>query len=81
MINSAMCSAEAMLLEGDQGYKYLGMIEDIRKRPIKGSFEKIMVELMRRVCRVCNTKLNGKHTIKSIDEHVIRLIDCHVDLL
>ncbi|KAI5178745.1 hypothetical protein PAEPH01_2582 [Pancytospora epiphaga] len=68
----------AVMFEGKDGYKYLGIIEDNRSRE---SYTKLQSALYTRVKHLCNTRLNGKNLIKAINEHVINLINYYVGLL
>ncbi|KAI5168589.1 hypothetical protein PAEPH01_0255 [Pancytospora epiphaga] len=45
------------MLEGKDGYKYLGIIEDNRSWE---SYTKLQSALYTRVKHLCNTRLNGK---------------------
>ena len=79
--NSQECVETAMLLEGAQGYKYLGIIEDSTSRPTMESYDKVKTELCARVERLCQTRLNGKNSMKAITEHAINLINYYIGLL
>ncbi|KAI4293483.1 hypothetical protein PAPHI01_2757, partial [Pancytospora philotis] len=79
--NSGACAEAAVFLEGKDGYKYLGVIEDNRSRPSRESYEKLQTELYARVERLCKTKLNGKNLMKAINEHGVNLINYYVGLL
>ncbi|KAL6120341.1 hypothetical protein NUSPORA_02942, partial [Nucleospora cyclopteri] len=57
--NSPVCEADAMIIEGTQGYKYLGVIENSKSEDTGETAEKISTELLARVERLCQTKLNG----------------------
>jgi hypothetical protein len=79
--NTPECVETAVMLEGSQGYKYLGITEDSRSRPTIESYDKIKAELYARVERICQTRLNGKNAMKAINEHGINLINYYVGLL
>ena len=79
--NTNICSNTAVLLDGTQGYKYLGIIEDSKSRPTRETFENIKNELYARVNRLCQTKLNGKNLVKGVNEHAINLVNYYVGLL
>ncbi len=79
--NTNICSNTAVLLDGTQGYKYLGIIEDSKNRSTYETFENIKNELYARVNRLGKTKLNGKTLIKGVNEHAINLVNYYVGLL
>ncbi|EQB59819.1 hypothetical protein NAPIS_ORF02647 [Vairimorpha apis BRL 01] len=79
--NCMGCSDDAVVLEGSQGYKYLGITEDASSTIKKETFEKVKTEILARVERLCSTKLNGKNMIRAINEHAISVINYHIGLL
>ncbi|KAI5169965.1 hypothetical protein PAEPH01_1133 [Pancytospora epiphaga] len=79
--NSEASADAAVMLEGKDGYKYLGIIEVNRSRQSRESYTKLQSALYTRVKHLCNTRLNGKNLIKAINEHAINLINYYVGLL
>ncbi|KAI4293414.1 hypothetical protein PAPHI01_2688 [Pancytospora philotis] len=79
--NSGACADIAVLLEGAQAYKYLGLTEDSRSIPTRETWLKVKTEIRDRVTRLCQTRLNAKHLVKAINEHAISLINYYVGLL
>ena len=79
--NSQVCADKAVVLEGTQGYKYLGITEDSASKPKRECFDKLKSELFARVGMLCETRLNGKNLIKAINEYGINLINYYVGLL
>ena len=79
--NSEKCANEATLLEGKDSYKYLGIIENAKSEISNESFEKLRIELLSRVKRLCEKKLNAKNLFKGINEHAISIINYHVGVL
>ncbi|KAM0680155.1 hypothetical protein GINT2_001538 [Glugoides intestinalis] len=71
--NFSSCSEDAELLEGPEGYKYLGIIEDAKNSVMSESLEKIKKEIYLRVER-----LNAKNLFKAINEHAISVINYHI---
>ncbi|KAI5180580.1 hypothetical protein PAEPH01_2744, partial [Pancytospora epiphaga] len=69
------------MLEGKDGYKYLGIIEDNRSRQSRESYTKLQSAMYARVKHLCNTRLNGKNLIKAINKHALNLINYYVGLL
>ena len=76
--NVESCKDTATLLEGIQGYKYLGIIEDPSGVPKRESFEKVREELLARVERLCERKLNAHNLFHAINEHAISLVNYYV---
>ncbi|KAL6121944.1 hypothetical protein NUSPORA_01052 [Nucleospora cyclopteri] len=79
--NSPVCENDATLMDGTQGYKYLGIIENSKSEDRRGTAEKIKVELLDRVVRLCKTKLNGKNLFRAINEHAISLVNYYIEIL
>lgn len=75
------CEDDAVVLEGSQGYKYLGILEDSSSVIKKETFIKVKNEILQRVEKICMTKLNGVNMIRAINEHAISVINYHVGLL
>ncbi|KAI5171242.1 hypothetical protein PAEPH01_1586 [Pancytospora epiphaga] len=44
--NSVACTDTAVLLEGAQGYKYVGAMEDSTSEPIRESYDRIRTETL-----------------------------------
>ncbi|KAL6122015.1 hypothetical protein NUSPORA_00969 [Nucleospora cyclopteri] len=68
-------------MDGTQGYKYLGIIENSKSEDTGETAEKIKVELLARVERLCKTKLNGKNLFRAINEHAISLVNYYIGVL
>ncbi|KAI4293398.1 hypothetical protein PAPHI01_2672 [Pancytospora philotis] len=79
--NSEVCADVAELLDGATGYKYLGITEDMTGTPKRETFERIKMELLCRVERLCATQLNAHNLIHGINEHAISLINYYVGVL
>ncbi|MCB1712868.1 MAG: hypothetical protein KDH96_10425 [Candidatus Riesia sp.] len=79
--NTEVCSEDALLIEGTSSYKYLGIIENPDSSVAVESFEKIRDEILKRVQRLCETKLNAKNLFKAINEHAISVINYHIGVL
>jgi hypothetical protein len=54
----------------------LGIIEDGNSNPMKVSLEKVKAELLKRVERQCETKLNVRNLFRATDEHTTFLVNC-----
>ena len=78
--NSEVCKKDAKMLEGVQGYKYLGITEDSNSVVMRESFDKIKADILVRIERLCQSKLNGKNLIKAINEHALSVINYHIGL-
>ncbi|TBU10839.1 hypothetical protein CWI38_1520p0010, partial [Hamiltosporidium tvaerminnensis] len=61
-------------------YKYLGILEDSRRIPIRSSFEDVQSKLIARVLRLFHTRLNVKNQFSAINQHAISLINYHIGL-
>jgi hypothetical protein len=79
--NTAACSDDALLIEGAQGYKYLGVIENSRSEVVRETLEKIKAEIRKRAESLCKTKLNAKNFFKAMNEHALSLINYYVGVL
>ncbi len=79
--NCSGCEDDAVLLEGSQGYKYLGITEDPSSTIKRETFEKVKTEIIKRTEKLCMTKLSGKNMFKAINEHAISVINYHIGLL
>ncbi|KAL6120577.1 hypothetical protein NUSPORA_02671 [Nucleospora cyclopteri] len=79
--NSPVCENDATLMDGTQGYKYLGIIENSKSEDTGETAEKIKVELLARVERLCKTKLNSKNLFRAINEHAISLVNYYIGVL
>ncbi|KAF7684756.1 hypothetical protein TCON_0072 [Astathelohania contejeani] len=78
--NDPPCEETARLLNDTGVYKYLGIIENRGSNIARESFEKMKREMIMRVDRLCNSKLNAKNLFKAINEHAISLINYHIVL-
>ncbi|KAL6122446.1 hypothetical protein NUSPORA_00483 [Nucleospora cyclopteri] len=68
-------------MDGNQRYKYLGIIENSKSEDMGETAEKCKVELLDRVENLCKTKLNGKNLFRAINEHAISLINYYIGVL
>ena len=79
--NCTGCENDAVILEGHQGYKYLGITEDESSIIKRETFDKIRDEILASVEKLFKTKLNGKNMIRAIIEHSISVINYHIGLV
>ena len=79
--NSILCSNEGEMMEGQKGYKYLGIIEDSTSKPSNECIIKIKNEIINRLEKICKTQLNAKNLFKAINERAISLINYYVGVL
>ena len=79
--NTEACTEDATLLEGIQGYKYLGITETALSSISEESFKKIRDEIIKGTKRLCETNLNSKNLFKGINEHAISVINYHIGIL
>ena len=63
---------DAVILEGHQGYKYLGITEYASSIIKRETFDKVRDEILARVEKLCKTKLN---------EHAVLVINYHIELV
>ncbi|KAF9762620.1 hypothetical protein NGRA_1887 [Nosema granulosis] len=80
-LKSATCEKDAVLIEGLQGYKYLGITEDSSSAIKYETFEKVKKEILMRIDRLCKTSLNGANLFRAIIEHSISVINYHIGLI
>ncbi|WUR02658.1 reverse transcriptase [Vairimorpha necatrix] len=79
--NSIRCKDEGKLLEGHEGYKYLGITESHEGKIMKETKEKILKAILLRIEKLCKTKLNAKHLFKAINEHGISPIKYYIGII
>ena len=79
--NSPRCQEEATLIQGAEGYKYLGITEDSTSRTKPETMEKIKAKMMSRVEQLCKTGLKARNMIKAINEYAISLINYYTGVL
>ncbi|VDM95350.1 unnamed protein product [Thelazia callipaeda] len=56
--NTEVCADKAALLEGTQGYKYLGIVEERTSAPARERCEEVRAEILIRIERLARTALN-----------------------
>ena len=66
--NSGGCSEDAKLLEGPQGYKYLGITESHASEVTPESLSRIKAEMIKRTRKFYKTKLSTMNLFKAINE-------------
>ena len=76
--NCDACESIAMPLNANEGYKYLGILENRRSEVAKETYEKMQAEIFKRVESVCRSCLNGKNTIKAINEYALSVINYYI---
>jgi hypothetical protein len=79
--NSPRCQDEATLIQGAEGYKYLGITEDSTSRTKPETMMKIKEKMMGRVEKLCKTGLSARNMIKAINEYAISLINYYTGVL
>ena len=79
--NTIICQEDAKLLEGIEGYKYLGIIESKESIPTRQTFEKIKNEICRRVEKLCQRSLNAVNLFQAINQYAISVMNYHVGVL
>ncbi|EQB62206.1 hypothetical protein NAPIS_ORF00213 [Vairimorpha apis BRL 01] len=72
---------DAVILEGHQGYKYLGITEYASSIIKRETFDIVRDEILARVEKLCKTKLNGKNILRAINEHAVLVINYHIELV
>ncbi|KAI5170098.1 hypothetical protein PAEPH01_1243 [Pancytospora epiphaga] len=79
--NSEASADATIMLEGKDGYKYLGIIEDNRSRQSQESYTKLQSALYTRVKHLCNTRLNAERLDETEDKPVQSREQEHVDVV
>ena len=79
--NVPECGERAKLLDGVEGYKYLGIVQDSCGRLTGETFARVRGELLRRVEKLCESKLSGRNLIQAINEYAISLINYYVGII
>ncbi|KAL6120361.1 hypothetical protein NUSPORA_02921 [Nucleospora cyclopteri] len=70
-----------MIIEGTQVFVSLGVIENSKSENTGETAEKIRTELLARVERFCQTKLNGRNLFKAVNEHATSLVNYYIGTL
>lgn len=76
-----VCSDVASIISGTEGYKYLGIVENAQSKVEKRTLKAIKSKIIQRVQSLCNTNLNAKNLMRSINEHAISFINYYVGLV
>ena len=76
--NCEVCKDLAVPLGANEGYKYLGITENRESKVSRETYERIRIEILKRVENICKTSLNGKNTIKAINEYALSVINYYV---
>jgi hypothetical protein len=79
--NFKLCEDKAVVLSADEGYKYLGIVENRDSTVSKQTFEKVKKEILSRIEKICNTTLNGRNSIRAINEHAISVINYYIGII
>jgi hypothetical protein len=79
--NEETCTAYATKLEFNEGYKYLGVLENSKSVIMKETKENITREIYRRVERLCKSKLNAVNLFKGINEYAIAAMNYYIGLV
>ncbi|XP_029657451.1 uncharacterized protein LOC115231609 [Octopus sinensis] len=80
--NLANLGSEAKLLNGVEGYRYLGVLEDRRSDVLKSEVLKALFgELKKRIDNLSKTKLNSCKLFKAINEHALSLYNYYIGLV
>jgi hypothetical protein len=79
--NSPACQNEATLIEGTEGYKYLGITEDCQSRTKPETLETIKRKIMARTERLCKTKLSARNLMIAINQHAISPINYYAGVV
>ena len=79
--NTPICQEDAKLLEGIEGYKYLGIMESKESIPTAETFLRIKTEICRRVDKLCQRPLNAVNLFQAINQYAISVMNYHVGVL
>ena len=79
--NVQRCSDAARYLEENEGYKYLGVLEDRHSLIQPETKTRIVEGICSRVRKICATKLNARNTFQAINEHAISLMNYYIGLV
>ncbi|KAG0435466.1 LINE-1 retrotransposable element ORF2 protein [Dictyocoela muelleri] len=79
--NSDICKDYADVLSPIDGYKYLGLLEDVDSKFKSINLNQIFDRMKRRVYKLCSTKLTGKNLFTGINEYAISLINYYTGII
>ena len=76
--NCEACESTAVPLGVNEGYKYLGITENRKSEVSRETYNKIRVEILKRVESICKAGLSGKNTITAINEYALSVINYYI---
>ncbi|KAG0435495.1 Retrovirus-related Pol polyprotein from type-2 retrotransposable element R2DM [Dictyocoela muelleri] len=79
--NSIICKNYADVISPIDGYKYLGLIEDVDSRFKNINVDMMLEKIKQRIRKLCNTKLTGKNLFTAINEFAISLLNYYVGVV
>ncbi|KAG0435394.1 Retrovirus-related Pol polyprotein from type-1 retrotransposable element R2 [Dictyocoela muelleri] len=79
--NASKCMEYADPISQVDGYKYLGLIEDVESKFKNINIEKVMEKMKQRIKNLCNTKLTGRNLFAAINEYALSLINYYVGIV
>ncbi len=79
--NAEACESSALVLDANQGYKYLGITENRKSEVMRETYERIRAEITGRVKSICKAGLNGRNTIAAINEYALSVVNYYVGIV
>ncbi|XP_029656454.1 uncharacterized protein LOC115230393 [Octopus sinensis] len=75
-------SSKAKLLDGIDGYRYLGVLEDKDSRVLKNdTMNSISDAIEERINSLADSKLNSANFFKAVNEHALSLYNYYIGLI
>ncbi|EQB60361.1 hypothetical protein NAPIS_ORF02078 [Vairimorpha apis BRL 01] len=79
--NSLISINDAVLMNNNDCYKYLGIIEDKTSKPTKANWDLITKKIKKRIDMLCKTNLNSTNLMRAINEYAMSLLNYYIGLL
>ena len=79
--NTEMCEKNALVLDATQGYKYLGITENRESKVSRETYDNLKREILGRVDKICKTRLNGKNTVRALNEFALSVVNYYIGVL
>lgn len=79
--NTSACEEKTVVLQATEGYKYLGVTEDRDNKVQRENYSRIKKEMIKRVESICKSRLNGKNSVRAINEFALSVINYYIGVV
>ena len=79
--NTEDCERSALVLNANEGYKYLGVTENRNSKVTETTFKMLKEKIIGKIKRICKRRLNSKNSVKAINEYALSVINYYVGVL